>query len=95
MWIIFDVMGVIFEVGVSINVFQANVNKYKLDKEYDILFSTGALHYIPKELRKEIFEFEIVGGRKWKYSLIGVKLTDSFLMVPNKSVSGVYFLNRN
>lgn len=42
------------EAGVSINVFQANINEYRLDKEYDILFSTGVLHYIPAELRKEI-----------------------------------------
>ena len=44
------------EAGVSIEVFQADVNKFRLDKRYDILFSSGVLHYIPQELREEIFE---------------------------------------
>ncbi len=44
------------EAGVSIKVFQANVIEFRLEEEYDILFSSGVLHYTPEELRKEIFE---------------------------------------
>ena len=40
----------------------------------------------PIEQQKELFS--IFGNRE---ELIGVKLTDSFLMIPNKSVSGIYF----
>lgn len=29
---------------------------YRLEEDYDILFSTGVLHYIPSELRKDIFK---------------------------------------
>jgi len=43
-------------VGVRVNVFQADVNKYLLDDDYDIIFSTGVLHYIPPHLRKQILE---------------------------------------
>ena len=44
------------KLGVKVNVFKANINKYRLTEKYDILFSTGVLHYIPPELRTEIFE---------------------------------------
>lgn len=41
--------------GVHIETFRADVNEYRLDREYDILFSSGVLHYIRPELRSEIF----------------------------------------
>jgi tellurite methyltransferase len=40
--------------GVSINVFKADLLKYRLEESYDIIFSTGVFHYIPPELRSEI-----------------------------------------
>lgn len=43
-------------VGVNINVFKANVMEFRLSEKYDILFSVGVFHYIPKELREELFE---------------------------------------
>ena len=41
--------------GVSINAFHADVNDYRPDTEYDIVFSSGVLHYIRPELRREVF----------------------------------------
>jgi tellurite methyltransferase len=40
---------------VNINVFKANINDYRLDSKYDILFSSGVFHCIKQELRDEIF----------------------------------------
>lgn len=42
--------------SVKINVFQADINEFRLNEKFDVLFSTGVLHYIPKELRSELFE---------------------------------------
>lgn len=42
--------------SVNIDVFQADINEYRLSEEFHVLFSTGVLHYIPKDLRPEIFE---------------------------------------
>ena len=42
--------------NVSVNVFKANICDYRLDCGYDILYSSGALHYIKPELRNEIIE---------------------------------------
>ena len=42
--------------NVNVNFFKANVCDYRLDNEFDIIFSSGVLHYIPDELRKEFFE---------------------------------------
>jgi tellurite methyltransferase len=40
--------------GVSINVFEADLLKYRVQESYDIIFSTGVFHYIPPKLRTEI-----------------------------------------
>lgn len=43
------------EASVKIKIFKADVNTFRLEHKFDILFSTVVLHYIPKELRDEIF----------------------------------------
>jgi tellurite methyltransferase len=42
--------------NVHVNVFKANIRDYRLDSEYDILYSSGALHYIKPELQNEIID---------------------------------------
>jgi tellurite methyltransferase len=42
------------ELKLSIDFFQADVNQYRLEKSYDVVFTSGALHYIPQGLRDEI-----------------------------------------
>lgn len=44
------------QVGVEINFFQANMLDFRIDNEFDIIFCSGALHYIPQNLRKELLE---------------------------------------
>lgn len=41
--------------NVEVNAFVANMNEYRLSENYDIIYSSGALHYIPDNLRQEIF----------------------------------------
>ena len=41
---------------VSVNFFKADVKDFRLESEFDVLFCSGVLHYIPNELRREIFE---------------------------------------
>lgn len=42
------------ELGLSIDFFQADINEYRLENSYDVVFSSGALHYIPQALRVEV-----------------------------------------
>jgi tellurite methyltransferase len=42
------------ESGLSIELFQADINQYRLEDFYDVVFSSGALHYIPQPLREEV-----------------------------------------
>jgi len=44
------------ETGVSLVAFTADLLEFRLEESFDVLFSTGTLHYIPKELRAEIFD---------------------------------------
>lgn len=43
--------------GVQINLVQADLLSFRPDGEYDIVFSSGVLHYIPERLRAEIFHY--------------------------------------
>ena len=54
------------ELTLSIEFFQADINEYRLQEEYDVVFSSGALHYIPQALRDEVISnykrFTTAGG---------------------------------
>lgn len=41
--------------GIQVKVFKADILDFRLDCSYDILFSSGVLHYIKPQLRNEIF----------------------------------------
>ena len=42
------------DLDLDIDFFQADINEYRLERPYDAVFSSGALHYIPQDLRAEI-----------------------------------------
>ena len=42
--------------GVTINFFKADVRDFRLETEYDIIFSSGVFHYIPNGLRESIID---------------------------------------
>lgn len=54
------------ELKLSIHFFQADINQYRLDTDFEVVFSSGALHYIPLNLREEIVanykQYTTVGG---------------------------------
>jgi len=60
--------------------------KYALGQTSSMSPGAGSQDLWPIEQQKQLFS--IFGNVE---DLIGVKLTDSFLMIPNKSVSGIYF----
>lgn len=43
------------KIGVHVHVFKADLLDFRLDTSFDILFSSGVLHYIKPELRDKIF----------------------------------------
>ena len=43
------------EVGVALTTVQADLKDYQPEAKYDVIFSTGVLHYLPPELRAEKF----------------------------------------
>jgi tellurite methyltransferase len=44
------------EAGVTIEVFQADLNEFRLTEPFDIVFSSGTLHYMLPERKAEILE---------------------------------------
>lgn len=42
--------------NVGLTAFQADVNAYRLEKEYDVLFSTAVFQCVPEDKRRELFE---------------------------------------
>lgn len=54
------------ELNLSADVFQASLNEYRLQDQFDVVYSSGTLQYISPELREEIItnykEFTNPGG---------------------------------
>jgi len=44
------------EVGVHVEIIHADVGTYKLTDTYDVIFSTGTLHYLPLKVRSKFFQ---------------------------------------
>jgi tellurite methyltransferase len=63
--------------GVHIHTFVADVNEFRLDTEFDILYSNGVLHYIPLELRENIFN-----NYKKYTSVNGINILSAFVKKP-------------
>lgn len=44
------------EAGTQVEIVHADIISYAIQGQVDVVFSTGALHYIPKEVREERFQ---------------------------------------
>ncbi len=83
------------DVGVEnqLNLFQADINEFSLTEEYDILFSTGALHYLLKVLREEIFHNYKQHTRKDGLKMFSVFVKKPFIStVPEQEETAVVWL---
>ncbi len=60
-----------------ITVLQADMNEHRLGQDFDILFSTGVFHLIPRTLREEIF-----GHYKQHTNLGGLNVFSVFVRKP-------------
>jgi len=43
------------DAGVKVEAFVADINEFRLNESYDVLFSTGVLQYVPPEQRTDLF----------------------------------------
>ncbi len=44
------------KIGVDVNFIQANILDFRLESNFDIIFCSGVLSYIPEDMRTEILE---------------------------------------
>ncbi len=79
------------ENGVQIDFFEADILNYKLENSYDIVYSSGALQYIPKENRKAVID-------NWKshtnvegIHILNVFVEKPFLAIPPDWEDTEYF----
>lgn len=63
--------------GVGIDFFRTDILDYRLEKESDVIFCSGVLHYLPEELRKEVLE-----NRKRHTAAGGVNALNVFVEKP-------------
>lgn len=63
--------------GVCIDFFRADILDYRLEKEFDVIFCSGVLHYLPRELRGEV-----LGNWKRHTSEGGVNALNVFVEKP-------------
>ncbi len=63
--------------GVKIDFFKANVQDFRLESDYDIIFSSGVFHYISNELRGSV-----VDNLKAHTSTSGINIINVFVRKP-------------
>ncbi len=67
---------------VEVNFFRADINDFRLESDFDVIFCSGVMHFIPNELRSEIFEnyrsHTSVGG----LNAVNVFVKKPFIAVP-------------
>lgn len=67
---------------VEIDFFKADVRDFRLETEYDIIFSSGVFHYIPYELRQEIVDNLKAHTKKNGIHAINVFVKKPFIPIP-------------
>lgn len=68
--------------GVYVDAFKANVLDFRLDKDFDILFSSGVFHFIKPELRQEIIENYKLHTKENGINTFNVFVEKPFVPVP-------------
>ncbi len=63
--------------GVEIDFFKADVRDFRLETDYDIIFSSGVFHYIPNELRESV-----INSLKTHTTANGINVINVFVRKP-------------
>ncbi len=75
--------------GVHVRVFQADLNVYRLNETFDILFSTGTLHCSLPSVRDGLFENYKVFTATGRLHVFSVFVTKPFIASAPDASSGV------
>lgn len=78
------------QVGAQINFLQANMLDFRLDSDFDIIFCTGALHYIPQEHREEILTNYQMHTTTGGLHALNVFVRKPFVHSPSNQKAGRY-----
>lgn len=68
--------------GVYVDAFRANLLDFRLERDFDILFSSGVFHYIKPELRSEIFDNYKLHTKENGINAFNVFVQKPFVAVP-------------
>ena len=81
------------EANVNVNVFKANLWDFRLDSGFDILYSSGVLHYIKPELRDEVIENYQKHTNVNGINVFNVFIDKPFIKPPPENEEHSYFWN--
>ncbi|MNB81152.1 Tellurite methyltransferase [compost metagenome] len=76
--------------GVHVNVFKADIQDYRLNTHYDIIFSSGVLNYIKPDFRKEIFDHYKHYTNEGGLHVLNVFVNKPFIAPPPEKESNSY-----
>lgn len=74
--------------GVSVDFFKADVRDFRLECDYDIIFSSGVFHYIPLALREGVVENLKAHTSKNGVNVINVFVKKPFIPLPPDTEAG-------
>jgi len=70
------------EADVSVNIFHADILTYELEAEYDVVFSTGTLHLLPRYLRNQRFQNYKQHTREGGLNVFSILIPKPFIAKP-------------
>ncbi len=79
--------------GVKIDFFKADVRDFRLDTNYDIIFSSGIFHYIPHELRESVVNNLKAHTTPNGINVINVFVQKPFIPLPPDSEKGEFVVD--
>jgi len=65
--------------GVTVDFFKADIKDFRIDAEYDIIFSSGVFHYIPLNLRQSVIDNLKAHTRAGGLNVINVFVSKPFI----------------
>ena len=68
--------------GVKIDLFKADIRDFRLEADFDIIFSSGVFHYIPQEQRKSVIDSLKIHTAANGINVINVFVRKPFIPLP-------------
>ncbi len=70
------------EIGVNVNFFRADILNYKIEKKFDVIYSSSAMQFVPPKDRQRIFKMFQAQTKVGGLNAVSIFVDKSFIELP-------------